>query len=111
MYVCRPGAAFTSPVYVAVSTHWPSQCVDGSCFPFHTWDTTCGFETWEGSGLSHPTAADRSFGQSVRRVWRGLAFDGKLAADLPPVNGDNNNNNNNNNNCLVYTSPSPRDRG
>jgi hypothetical protein len=77
-----------SPVYLAVSTHWPSVCFSGDrCFPFHTWDTTCGFQTWEYAGMpTAPSADDRAFGASVREVWRGLAFDGQLPATMPPVN-------------------------
>jgi carboxylesterase type B len=79
------GGAFTSPVYLAVSTHWPSHPCGGNAFPYHTWDTTCAFETWTRSEFA-PQPSDRAFGAVVRSVWLAMATSGRLPDEWSPIN-------------------------
>eukprot|EP00040_Diaphanoeca_grandis_P042859 m.266211 g.266211 ORF g.266211 m.266211 type:complete len:571 (-) comp65927_c0_seq1:66-1778(-) len=76
------GGAFESPVYLAVNTHWPST--GENPFPFHTFDTTCAFETWEKHNIS-PRPSDRVYGATIRSVWYALASEGRLPPELTPV--------------------------
>jgi carboxylesterase type B len=79
--------AFKSPVYLAVSTHWPSHPCNGNAFPFHTWDTTCAFATWGSTGHGfEPKPSDVAFGAAVRSVWQAMANDGVLPKEWSPVN-------------------------
>ena len=78
------GGAFKSPVYHAVNVHWPSH--GDEAFPYHTWDTTCAFETWEKRGRGwKPQPSDKAYGAALRAVWLALATDGKLPPELAPV--------------------------
>ena len=86
------GLGFSSPVYLAMNSHWPSHPIYSSSpsdaprvFPFHTWDTTNAFATYSGKEADHespwkPHASDLAYGENLRQLWFALARDGVLPA-------------------------------
>ena len=94
----QAGFGFRSPVYLMLNTHWPSHPIYGSStsavpkhFPYHTWDTTCAFDTWAGhkqagGGPYVPLQADLDYGANLRQLWLQLTRDGVLPSNCKTVN-------------------------
>ena len=92
------GQGFSAPVYLAMNTHWPSHAIYDSPshsgtprrFPYHTWDTSCAFETWGGYDSTgqpwKPEVSDVAYGEHLRQLWLALARDGRLPSQFKTVN-------------------------